>query len=121
MAGKRRGHRAASSTDRRIQRGAALRQDLRQRLAAAALRQRVVTAQQSETQARRLERFREYRSSVAAAAAAAGSPAPRRRDDGDGRDGHAHRRAAASSDLHSSQRYSPCDNSKDNNEMSQGE
>ena len=124
--GRPRGQRATSSVDRRIERGLALREQQRKRLAAAALRRRVVAAAAAadaaasptarERQAKRLKRFRDYWSGVAAAAAAAGSSAPaagssaprlgpaagssapRRRDDGDGRDGHAHRRASASGD-----------------------
>ena len=128
---RRRGQRAEASVLRRVERGATQRRDLRQRLAAARLRQRVITAAEeaaadspARRQARRLQRFREYRSRVAAEAAevfrsslaeqaaaaggsapsapAAVSPAPRRRvtwsDVGDGGVSHTHRRVAKSRD-----------------------
>ena len=126
---RRRGQRAEASVLRRVERGATQRRDLRQRLAAARLRQRVITAAEeaaadspARRQARRLQRFREHRSRVAAEAAevfrssleeqaaggsapsatAAASPAPIRRvtwsDGGDGGVSHTHRRVAKSRD-----------------------
>ena len=82
----RRGHRAASSIDRRIQRGELLRLQQRKRLAAAAIRRQVLAAEAAtdaaarpaarERQAKRLRRYREYWSGVAAARDAAGGSAP---------------------------------------------